>query len=214
MKSVAVEQLTVDQAKEQHELLEVHRSSLVEKRMSLDRKAEQLERESGRAYLRGDRSVIEQSVALEVELKGIERALAVLDDDVKEALAEIERAKVREIRAEIAAKQRELDALNRKTEALLGQLSTLENVEYTHSILSSQPMKGKWFAPQSGYGPPIPYHGVLELEAQHPMHGLPFYLPKSRALILEIEKLEADARAIEQKIPPPKANDAAEREQS
>jgi hypothetical protein len=176
--------------------------------MSLDRRAEQLEKESGRAYLRGDRSVIEQSVALETELKAIEKALAVLDEDVREAQAEIERAKAREIRAEIAGKQRELDALNKKTESLLGQLSALEEVTYTRSVLSSEPVKGKWFQPYTGFGPPLPHLGVLELEAQHPPHGLLFYLPKSRRLMLDIERLESDAKRIEDKIPS-KASDAA-----
>jgi hypothetical protein len=192
------EPLTLERVGERLEKISTQRSHLVSTRMRLNDRLEASKKGVARKYIDGDRSGLEEAGAITSELQAIETALGILDEDQKAGEMDLERAKAADLRAQAGRKQQELDRLNTATGVLLAKLSELEDVRYTHSILSSQPVEGKYM--QLGWvGKPLGYEGVAELSP-----GVPgeVYLeaPKSRRLRAEIEKLESDAALIEQKI--------------
>jgi hypothetical protein len=192
------EPLTLQRVGERLEKISAHRSHLVSTRMHLNERLEASKKDVARKYIDGDRSGLEEAGVITSELQAIETALGILDEDQKAGEMDLKRAKAADLRQRASQKQEELDRLNTETGVLLAKLSQLEDVSYTHSILSSQPVKDKYM--QAGWvGKPLGYEGLAELSP-----GVPgeVYLeaPKSRRLRAEIVKLESEAVLIEQEI--------------
>lgn len=203
---------TVAQVQEAIERITGDRARLVEARISLDQRLEMAQREMGEKYLRGERSHLKEVSALTIELEALERALGLLEEQEIAAKVELERAKARELRGKAAAIRQQLESLNQKTAPLLAQLGALEGVTFTRSILSSQPVfympndtnkaTKIWTKPLT-IQLPDEHQGVSELSLNHAIaaHWQRVALPRSRAILLEAEEMENQAREIEQKLP-------------
>jgi transposase len=191
---------TIKQVQDRLEEISSHRALLVQSRISLDQRLESAQEETARKYLRGDRSGLQEVNAITAELQAIEGALSLLNGDEQIAQIELKRAEARDLRSQATTKRAALDRLNAETAALLAKLSELEEVGYTHSILSSQPLPGMWHGKLT-VKPPAPYLGLAELDLQS-YTGPAIGSPRSRLLLAEVEELEAKARQIEQKLPP------------
>jgi hypothetical protein len=144
------EPLTLQRVGERLEKISAHRSHLVSTRMRLDERLEASKKDVARKYIDGDRSGLEEAGVITSELQAIETALGILDEDQKAGEMDLKRAKAADLRQRASQKQEELDRLNTETGVLLAKLSQLEDVSYTHSILSSQPMKGKYMGEAAG----------------------------------------------------------------
>jgi chromosome segregation ATPase len=151
------EPLTLERVGERLEKISAHRSHLVSTRMHLNERLEASKKDVARKYIDGDRSGLEEAGVITSELQAIETALGILDEDQKAGEMDLKRANAADLRQRASQKQEELDRLNTETGVLLAKLSQLEDVSYTHSILSSQPMKGKYM------GRPLGYEGLAEL---------------------------------------------------
>jgi hypothetical protein len=175
----------------------LQRTELISNRESLETRIQSTQAEIGRKYLQGDRSGIREISELRAEVDGLVAALQELDDEQKRAQLELERAKARDLRQQAARKRAELEALNARTAAFLGKIGDLENVRFTHSILSSQPIATAWLTPI--LKPPLGFEGILELVVDVPgrPHASYVYWPRSRKLRAEIGDLEIKAEAIE-----------------
>lgn len=176
-----------------------HRARLIANRLEMQQRLESLEEQLGRRYLEGDRSGIEQKQAITAELQMLEGALAVLAEDERPAQRELQWAQVRELRARAQEKRTELNRLNENTRVLLAKLSELEGVEFTHSILSSQPLPEMWVGRETLKPNPEPWLAFWELMPNVPGQTN-LASPKSRLLRKEIKELELQADTLQQKL--------------
>lgn len=176
-----------------------HRARLIANRLEMQQRLESLEEQLGRRYLEGDRSGIEQKQAITAELQILESALAILAEDERPAQRELQWAQVRELRARAQEKRTELNRLNENTRVLLAKLSELEGVEFTHSILSSQPLPEMWIGRETLKPNPESWLAFWELMPNVPGQTN-LASPKSRLLRKEIEELELQADTLQQKL--------------
>jgi hypothetical protein len=207
----AKEQPTIEQTRQELERISEHRSQLVSNRVSIARRLDVIEEENVERYLQGDSGGLEQESALTAELRVIEKALGVLAEHEKVAEIEVRRATARDIRRQAKEKASELEKLNQETAKLLVELSRLEGVPFTPSILSSQPVLGNRgvMADPLTTNAPDPWLGILELRVNNPSGELA-HAPRSRGMRAEIRKLEAEAASIEQNLIPRATNHKTE----
>jgi hypothetical protein len=109
---------------------------------SLNAQLAPAQKEIGREYLTGERKGLLRAVELRVEIEAAQTALELLADDQASAELEVGHAKATEVRDRAKQKRKELESLDAETGALLAKLSALENVNFTRSILSSEPVLG------------------------------------------------------------------------
>jgi hypothetical protein len=175
------------------------RANLVGTRTSLLARVDAVRRDVGTRYLQGDRSGIQESAEIEAELGAIESALEVLDGEEAGAKVDLERAKVRELRATAEQKRLELEKLEAKTGKLLLQLSDLEDVTFTHSILSSQPLPGVWLR-HTDLKEPFEWEAIAELVPNNYAPAGKVAVPLSRRLRREVQESLAQADEIEARL--------------
>jgi hypothetical protein len=115
-----------------------------------------------------------------------------------EATLDRKRAEARDYRAKGETLQAELDALNKKSDALLEKLAELQGVPYDRSVLAAQ-RTGTWVihhtvtdARNLPYCPPE----VQQAEVTGPNRGR-YLEPRSRTLMDKIQTLTLSAQAIE-----------------
>jgi hypothetical protein len=166
---------------------------------------EQAEAGLGEAMLAGDESVLHEIAELRLKADGLNAALAALDVRRVSAERDLRAATAADYRRQAAGKRAEMKELESKTERLLSQLGSLEDVHYDACILAAQ-RTGSWyrsaFAPGAGGGLalPEPYFAPSEVLPE-PIAGRAGYaVPKSRRLRDEAAKLDAMAERIEQEI--------------
>jgi mono/diheme cytochrome c family protein len=173
--------ITPKQAQEKLGQIESHRAQLVASRMALDSRLEATQKEIGRRYLSGDRAGIREVSQIRLELDAIESALTLLDDAQKEAGIDVQCARAAYLRDEVEQKRAELERLDRETAALLSKLSALEDVRYTHSILSAQLLPGIWVTHI--------LHGWLRSGNCGPARGVVEFLEEALALWGQRQKI-------------------------
>jgi hypothetical protein len=146
-------------------------------------------------------SGLEEGARLRSELDTIGSALDLLDVDIKQAESELLAAKARDFRDQAAQKRIELETLNAKTAGLLVELSKLESVEYSHSILSSMPTPGSWLE-WGTVTPPKEWMGIPEMQLAIPGRDQKIQIPLSRRLRMQIEEFQREAERIEHRLRP------------
>ena len=178
--------------------VKTRRIDLIERRSKLEGRIQSVQQDVGRKYLAGDHTGIRQTAEMRAEIEAIAAAIKALDEDERQLGVDVERAKACDLRQRAAQKVAELETLDAQTAILLAQLSTLEGVEFSRSILSSQPLPGAWLTPL--LKPPLEYQGVLELGVNIPRKEAIVAVPRSRRLRMEIEEIELEALIIEQRV--------------
>jgi hypothetical protein len=203
MKQEVREAPTLAQAQQRLQEIQTKRAHLGSHQASLNAQIELAQKEVGREYLTGKRDGLRRVVELRVETEAVQSALQTLAVDESAAEMEVERARVADLREQAKQKASELEKLNQETAKLLAELSKLEGVPFTTSILSSQPILGSRGMMGDPLTPnaPDPWLGICELRVNNPSGHLA-HGPKSRGLREEIRKLEAEAVSIEQKLIP------------
>ena len=114
MKTLATKEVTLIQAQAELESIEAQREPLITRQSELGRRLQHVEQEVGRQYLSGDRSGLEEAGKINSELRAINAALAILDDETAESRLELKRAEARDLRLQARAKRAELEELNAK----------------------------------------------------------------------------------------------------
>jgi len=199
MKEQEPELITLVQAEEQLAEITAKKNELTTRSEVLHRSIGSAQHQSARRYLSGDMSGLEDGARLRAELDTIGSALDLLNVDLKQAESELLAAKARDFRDQAQQKTAELEKLNAKTAAVLAELSELEGMTYTHSILSSQPLSGAWL--QWGtIKPPLEYQGLSELQLTYPAPERKMEVPLSRRLRMQIAELEKQAAEIENQL--------------
>ena len=188
--------LTVSQADELLAQLDSREAQLSAMLATVGTRLEKSEANAGDAYLDGDETPLREVAELRLRVDGINAALEALSRRRALAILARRRAEALELRRQAAANKAELSELERKTSRLLGELSKLEGIAFTSSILSSQPL-GAWLTP--GYFTPNekPFLSARELFADG---GATYGTPRSRIVRLEIAELEKQAALIEQEL--------------
>jgi hypothetical protein len=156
---------------------------------------EQAENGLGEAVLAGDEDAVRNVADIRLRADGLSAALVTLENRRAAALVDQRRATAADLRQQAEAKRAELAALEVKTAKLLAELSALENVPFTVSILSSE-CKGSWYPKTGGLQAPEAHLGCWECFAD-PVNPEMFHTPRSRFLRVEIADLEAKAGKIE-----------------
>ena len=167
---------------------------------------ERAEAELGERVLAGHEDAMRDVLELRTRADGLNAALAALEKRRAAALLDQKRATALDLRQQAAAKRVALAEIESATKTLLDKLSTLEDVRYTTSILSSQ-RQGAWFAFQGGLREPDEFLGAWESYAD-PTNRSPFAIPKSRLLRVETAELEGRAATIEAELGETRAEQA------
>jgi hypothetical protein len=183
--------------------IQANRAQLVANRMQLAGKLEALESAAGARYLDGDRTALKEIADLSGELQLIERALTVLEQREVVAARDVRIATAADLRRQVAEKESEVAAIDKRTEKLLGQLSEIEAVSYTRCILGYE-RKGDWYTTRGGLAKAEPWHGPGEVFPE-PVNHDSYHVPRSRILRKEIEEMSSRALAIEEEIFGPQA---------
>jgi hypothetical protein len=194
------EAITLQQAQEALTGIETRRAAIIGRRNELGGRVDAVEKSAGERYLAGDKNAPKELAEIRTEIDLCERALVVLDDQGSAAQVDLKRATAGDLRRQAGEKRMELDALRKKTGALLRQLSDLElaelpGVQYGQHILCAQ-RHGAYVQAQGGYIAPPDYFASWEVSID-PTNPQPFEMPRSYVLRGQIEKLEQDAAAIE-----------------
>jgi hypothetical protein len=184
---------------EQLAAIAAKKNELTARRETLEQRIGSAQQQNARRYLAGDASGLEEGARLRAEVETIASALDLLGLDQRAAEADLLAANARDFRDQAAQKGIELAELNVKTAELLEKLSELENVTYTYSILSSQPLPGSWLQ-WATVKPPLEYQGIPELQLSYPTPDRKIEVPRSRRLRMEIADLEQQADKLEQKL--------------
>ena len=188
--------LTTGQADELLAQLDSREAQLSAMLAAVGTRLAESEANAGDAYLDGDETPLREVAELRLRVDGFTAALEALSRRRAVAVLARRRAEASEFRRQAAANKTELSELERKTSGLLGELSKLEGIAFSSSILSSQPL-GAWLTP--GYFTPNekPYLAARELFAdREAIYGV----PRSRALRSDIAELERQAASIEQEL--------------
>lgn len=192
---------TLAQARQRLEEIKAQRRQMASSEASLNSRIAAAQTAIGRKYLSGSREGIRETAELRVEAEAIRAEIERLALEEPAAEIAIERARGRELHGQAQEKRVELAKLNAETAVLLGRLSELEKVRYTHSILSSQPMPDKWID-LATMKPGAEWQSIFELSLNVPMPSSGnLGVPRSRRLRTEIDALELEAQTIEDKLP-------------
>jgi hypothetical protein len=193
--------------------IETRRAKIIGRRNELGGKIEVVERSAGERYLDGDRGAAKELSELRTEIDLCERALAVLDDQERLARVELKRATAADMRRQATERRAQLEALTKQTAKFLAELSKIEGVAYTQSILS-EARTGHWYEPLTNYMAAPEYLPNRECirETGGPNTG-GFAVPLSARLRQQANKLDLDAEQIEIELanaePPADLQDAA-----
>ena len=136
--------MALAKAQQQVDAISSKKSELVSRREALNRRIGSGQEETARRYLTGDTTGLEDTARLQAELDAISIGLDLLGVDLQEAELNLLGAKARDFRDQAEQKKAELEQLSAKTTKVLAELSSLEDVRFTASILSSQPVEGSW----------------------------------------------------------------------
>ncbi len=190
--------MTIQQADELIETLATREAQLAAMAAQVGARLAEVEAQAGDSFLDGDEHPMREVVDLRLQADTLTAALAALERRKEPAHLARRRAEAADFRRQAEQKRSELAELESKTSRLLAELSRLEGVSFTASILSSQPV-GLWL--DVGFKPSErEYLAGYELSRDV---GGKYATPRSRTLRTEIEDLEAKALAIEREINPP-----------
>jgi hypothetical protein len=190
-----VEVVTVEAARAFIEQIATDRARLIQRRDTLAQKLKSEGPAAGRLYLGGDTSPAKERAAARDELDLIEEALLVLESDARAAQDDLKRAEAAELRKQAAEKRRVLVDIERRTDALLAQISQIEKIELDRSVILYQRSGSGWVVLNS-LAPAGPEHGPGECGCE-PTNSRPFAVPFSRQLRTAITELESNAQLIE-----------------
>ncbi len=192
------ETLTIAEADAQLAALDEKEAQLAALSAQVGAHLAELEESAGDAFLDGNEAPLREVTDLRLRADALTAALAALERRKEPARLARRRAEAADFRRQAEQKRSELAELESKTSRLLAELSRIEGVSFTASILSSQPV-GLWL--DVGFKPSErEYLAGYELSRDV---GGKYATPRSRTLRTEIEDLEAKALAIEREINPP-----------
>jgi hypothetical protein len=113
-------ELRLTEAQKRLAIIHKQRTELVTRQSELGQRLEHVQEESGRRYLAGDRDGLEEVGKIGAELRALESAIAILDEQDREAQISVKRARAHDLRNEASGKRAELEELNAATAVVRG----------------------------------------------------------------------------------------------
>jgi hypothetical protein len=190
--------MTIQQADELIETLATREAQLAAMAAQVGARLAEVEAQAGDSFLDGDEHPMREVIDLRLQADTLTAALAALERRKEPARLARRRAEAAEFRRQAEEKRSELTRLEQQTSRLLAELSKIEGVPYTASILASQPV-GSWLDIE------CKPNRRLHLAAHELLKdvGATYATPRSRTLRAEVEALEVKAVIIEREINPP-----------